>query len=63
MNNIVHCNYLPVVQNSVIELLSHVTEFWKITHMGMREIIRIFMSSVLLIRAGHRFENISRIFL
>ena len=31
--------------------------------MGAREIIRIFMFSVLLIKAGHSFENISRTFL
>ena len=33
-------------------LCAYVTEFWKITHMGAREIIRIFMFSGLLIRAG-----------
>ena len=42
---------------------TYVTEFWKITHMGVREIIRIFMFSGLLIRAENSFENISRIFL
>ena len=31
----------------------NVTEFWKITHMGTREIIRTFVFSWLLIRAGH----------
>ena len=41
----------------------YVTESWKITHMGVHEIIRIFMFSELLIRAGHSFENISIIFL
>ena len=41
----------------------YVTKFWKITHMGAREIIRISMFSGLLIRAGHSFKNISRIFL
>ena len=39
-----------------------VTEFWKITHMGTNEKIRIFMFSELLIRAGHSFKNISKIF-
>ena len=39
-----------------------VTEFWKITHMGAHEIIRIFMFSELLIRAGHSFKTISKIF-
>ena len=43
--------------------LVYVTEFWKITHMGVHEIIRIFMFSGLLIRAGHSSESISRIFL
>ena len=42
-------------------VLQYVTEFWKITHMGAHEIIRIFMFSVLLIRAGKKFKNISRI--
>ena len=37
--------------------MKYVTEFWKITHMGMREITRIFMFSGLLIRVGHSFEN------
>ena len=32
----------------------YVTEFWKITHMGAREIIRI-SCFWLLIRAGHSF--------
>ena len=36
-------------------LIVYVTEFWKITHMGVREIIRIFMFSVLLIRVGNKF--------
>ena len=31
--------------------------------MGVREIIRNFMFSGLLIRTGHSFKNISRIFL
>ena len=43
--------------------LIYVTEFWKITHMVVHEIIRIFMFGVLLIRAGNKFKNISRIFL
>ena len=41
----------------------YVTEFWKITYMGSCEIIGIFMFSGLLIKAGHSFKNISRIFL
>ena len=39
----------------------YVTEFWKITHMGAREIIRIFMFSGLLIRAGNSFENMFKV--
>ena len=31
--------------------------------MGAREIIRIFVFSVLLIRAGNKFKNSSRMFL
>ena len=30
----------------------YVTEFWKITHMGVHKLIRIFILSGLLIRAG-----------
>ena len=41
------------------QILQFVTEFWKIIHMGTREIIKIFMFSGLLIRAGYSFENIS----
>ena len=47
----------------ILKLYSYVTEFWKITHMGVRGIIRIFMFSGLLINAGHSFKNISIIFL
>ena len=43
--------------------MANVTEFWKITHMGEHEIIRIFMFSGLLIRTGHSFKIISIIFL
>ena len=39
------------------------TKFWKITYIGVHEIIRISMFSGLLIRAGNNFENISRSFL
>ena len=55
--------YLGKQGSVYLHALIFVTEFWKITHMGACEIIRIFMFSVLLIRVGHRFENISRIFL
>jgi len=37
----------------------YVIEFCKITHMGMREIIRTFMFTELLVRTEHTFENIS----
>ena len=55
--------YITDIPHFVATPTIYVTEFWKITHMGVREIIRIFMFSGLLIRTGHRFENISRIFL
>ena len=45
-------------QNNLHEMHAlFVTEFWKITHIVAREIIRIFMFSGLLIRAGHSFKK------
>ena len=38
-------------------VVTNATEFWKITHMGTHEIIRIFMFSGLLIRAGYSFKQ------
>ena len=55
-NGISTCAFAPVIT-------AYMTEFWKVTHMGACEIIRSLMFSGLLIRAGHSFENISRIFL
>ena len=52
-----------VPQGIVRPQMEYVTEFWKITHIGAREIITIFMFGGLLIREGHGFENISRIIL
>jgi len=34
-----------------------VTEFWKITHIGEHETIRIFMFNWLLLRAEHTFKK------
>ena len=48
--------YILVFLNFILKLYSYVTEFWKITHMGARGIIRIFMFSGLLINAGHSFK-------
>ena len=46
---------LGVVCNASFCYTYFVTEFWKITHMGVHEINRIVMFSGLLIRAGHSF--------
>jgi len=40
-----------------------VTEFWKITHMVMPEIIRIFEFSMTLLIAETTFKNISKLYL
>ena len=48
-----HCSYTVIGFCYIF-----VTEFWKITHMGMPEIIKIFMFSELLLQAAHRFKNI-----
>jgi len=39
--------------------VTFVTEFWKITHMGMPETIRIFEFSMALLIAATTFKNIS----
>ena len=36
---------------------SYVTEFWKITHMSVHEIIRIFVIDGFLLRAEHTFKK------
>jgi len=40
-----------------------VTEFWKITHMGVPETIRIFEFSLELLIAETTFKNISKLYL
>jgi len=41
----------------------YVTEFWKITHMGVPETIRIFEFSMALLIAEATFKNISKLYL
>jgi len=41
----------------------YVTEFWKITHMGAPETIRIFEFSMVLLIAETTFKNIYKLYL
>jgi len=44
-------------------IIKNVTEFWKITHMGAPETIRIFEFTMALLIAETTFKNISKLYL
>ena len=44
-------------------IIQYVTEFWKITLMGVPEIIRIFEFTTILLTAQKQFKNILHFFL
>jgi len=44
-------------------IIQYVTEFWKITHMGVPETIRIFEFSMALLIAETTLKNISKLYL
>jgi len=43
--------------------ITYVTKFWKITHMGAPETIRIFEFSIGLLIVEATFKNISKLYL
>jgi len=67
----VHGSDILVILNAIYIVLNYfalnkyiiVTEFWKITHMGAPETIRIFEFSMALLIVEITFKNISKLYL